>query len=416
MAEAVSSRARESRSGPNDHFVSSLLQYLLDLCRPGQRLNFSTAKNLRSAVRLCGSLCLAVEHSEDLRNIIVSTINQHGIPEWWDFDLYLLSTLGDARTPCHRDRICSKSLDVSSHELARGLSKLLLKVRWQSSADERLPQTHLMVEKLFSRLEQGPKTQKHCDYSSMLSRSDQAVINKHRSSDFEVDISRQWDARLTELLQEDANVAQKRIAAFVQGVCQDLERRCETVEEPLRVVEARCLEKENELQVVATKMRCLEEGLRKEQAKVAELEIVVSQLQSENKDVEMTKRDTLAQLHEVQIELETWEQRCESRNRELSATREQAAAQNLQQEADLIELREILAQEQNRALILIEQTSKLEGKIKNLENEMLHDRSQWDKAKQDLEKQFAAVRDESEKEKAVIENQVRHTSVEGTID
>lgn len=409
LAGAVSSGAREFRSISNDHFVSSLLQYLVDLCRPGQRFNLSTAKSLRSAVRLCGSLRLAIEYSEDLRNIIVSTMNQNGIPDWWDFDPYLLSSPGDARAPCPRGGLCSKSFDVIRHELARGLSKLLLKARWQNSADGRLSHTYLMVEKLFNRLEAGPEAQKYCEYSSQLSRSDQAVEKKYRSPDFEGGISRQWDTRLSKVLQEDANVAQKRIISFMQEVCQDLERRCETLEEPLRAAEARYLEKENDLQVVTTQLHCLEEELRKEQAKIAELETVVSQLQNENKDAEMTNRDTLAQLHGVQTELETCKEQGESRKRELSETREQAAAQNLQQEASLIELREVLAQEQDRALTQIEQISKLEGEVQNLEKGMLHDRSQWDKAKQELENQFAAFRDESEAQKAALEDQVRHT-------
>ena len=414
LAEAVSNRARDFRSGSNDLFVLPLLRYLLDLCRPGQRLDLSTAKNLRLAVGLCGSLRLAVEHFEDLRSIIVSIIIQIGIPDWWDLDPCLFGSLADARAPCPRDRFCSKTLDVTRHELAQGLSKLLLKAGWQTTVDKRSSQTSLMVEKLFNRLEQGPEAQKHCEYGSQLSRSDVPFIKKHRSADFESNLSRQWDIRLTKVLQEDANIAQKRIVAFTQEICQDLERRCDTVEEPLRAAEARCLEKEDDLQIITTKMHHLEEELRMEQAKSAGLETVISQLQNDNNDAEMTNGGILAELHRVRRELETWKEQGESRKRELAATREQAAAQSLQLEADLVELREVLAQEQNRALISTERVSTLLGEVQNLETGMLRGRALWDEVKDDLERQMAALRDESDTQKAALETQVGHTSVEGT--
>ncbi|KKY20897.1 hypothetical protein UCRPC4_g03973 [Phaeomoniella chlamydospora] len=379
--------------------LALIVPYLVDLCRPGRPSELETAKTLFLAVEICGKIQSALESSERLRNEMCAILGCSGVPDWWDIDPTIFCSPSGTGGSCHSSSICQKSVNGLRQKLGRDLSKIFLTVGWLCSTNSLQRQDALAVNKLVARVQQSISPLEQCTDGIIipawpLERSHVLPANTAPRN-----VSRDWKSTLKDVLDENFMATQQSFVNVMELICQDMEWRCENTKEPLRVVEAKLRDMNEELEHSTKRVRYLEDERSAMGAKTSEMAAEISVLKKQRIETEHRNDDIMQQLEQAQSQIES----CRSENNALTQTvQETNAAQKLQKaEYDLkLKSAEAISSERGNVIFKLEGQIKLVSEeAKRLEVALAIANSGFSRQEKIYKEQISALQGENKKEK-----------------
>lgn len=291
----------------SSHCVGSILAHALDLCVADNTTPFSgfckTTAVLRDIACLQPSndnfakTILAVFNSSDVygvRNRILALANR------------------SERTSKVSSKLCSTPCNFAHSQALDNLSTAIRELVVQTVLLG--PTSNLFVSgadasRLLGATRSQPFDQCHCEHSRSISKQSSAILRPQEEPQWS---SNTWDTRLGHALHHDLSLRHASVVRLVNEVCEDLQRRCDHVEEPLRHEQEKsqklvtqCTNLEKQLQSAQDTIASNEEKLKRQTDRH---ETMVEQLSRS----ESTAAMLLTQVEEQELSLRRTEKAAEN--------------------------------------------------------------------------------------------------------
>ena len=194
------------------------------------------------------------------------------------------------------DANCSTYAAVLHRDAAAAITSLLLNLIISTQPGElSLPQS--LASALITKQRKLAHVSKQCSHLATVSNGPSVSLFEQRSTPFTGQHLQDWKNRLESELESQNSYQRDSIVRSIAQICQDLETRCNTVEEPLRREKARSRELEQRVEELSEQVLSLE-------SQAADDRFHLDGLEDEKLSIADEKEQISAKLNELQLQLE----------------------------------------------------------------------------------------------------------------
>ncbi|KAL8903415.1 MAG: hypothetical protein Q9207_003936 [Kuettlingeria erythrocarpa] len=278
---------------------SSIQEQLIALLQAANRgdVSIDTEVDVDSALVIVESFSTGIECSAPLRQKLLCSLSTNALAEHLSQFLHLSEDLERLRDD-HR-YICYHAHAHQQIKLQRKICTLFLKAALYSQQDALSLDTSVASTLLDKQAKQPPNIstcQKYFKASYSRKAGHVVLFESGSTPDSHADSSSHWRERVKIDLQQNAEHQFQTIVRTMGNTCQDLERRCDEVERPLR--EAQGKSRQLQESVDASKLRIaeLEEHNQEQKDFLDGIEQEKSELNEHVKSLETVREDLLSQV------------------------------------------------------------------------------------------------------------------------
>ena len=401
----ISRETQSAQINAPDSPVSLILAYLIDTCRPAQQTTIKSAYSLERAISVTDSLITISEDSHEVRTAVLKFIQVHGLPDWWDIDPEIFRSQDNIGSSCNFRTICERTVDQLRQHLGNDISRMLIYSACCSATGSVQFTDASVINKLVTRLQQAGNVPSSCEslgHISSVSREPEQIGDWAESGQ---NVSWKWRTLLEHSLLTEASASHQKIVDFVGRLCEGLEQRCETVETPFREAESRYSEANEELRVSRERIQELESALASEKKTVETASVQNSSLHAEIEAARSQLRDLQDQVKGLVETVQHTKSQCQ---KTVSDTRQEAAADIMKYETDMVVIRAELSQELKTSSDLSVHLEQTQSHVQRLELALSSAQATWNAEKIHLEQRLADACRTAESDRAQLESMVRH--------
>ena len=379
---------RIAAKGTSDSSISGITRalagFLLETCRPGHSLSVNDSMHLQAAEMMLDHLVsLNIGQGSLLSEAVVQVLDEAGLPEWWCLDL------GISGMPenCGGLTVCIRDHENRRQRLCTEVPLLMVDVSTTSRATITRQNFGIVRQRLLS--ERSIAHHMPCQYPQPMSphSGGDGVLPEPMSSC-------NWHEDLNRRLGDSSKLTACIVERFVCGLTNDLQARCDNVEEPLRNARAKALDLQASLD--KTKQLLQESRASCDQSKqaldsTADLLSQISVRQQETQNA----LSSLQQLYgESQSELSNMQEAMARQELDFQQETEQIQAREAAERTELQRVHELRAADFEEQLAeLHESVTSLRNEVRWLRDEMKRNQEE---AKFDHEQQVTRLREEAQ--------------------
>ncbi|KAB8236874.1 uncharacterized protein BDW43DRAFT_323170 [Aspergillus alliaceus] len=268
---------------------------------------------------------------------------------------------------CHGSTICYTSISESENELLHKLFSLYFQASLSSSPDQETSCTaHTNSFRVFMTKSRKSMLHNRCSFSDIKPLDLRETFSSLTIRDKRPSSRTDWRAGLTEMIMVGARMSHDNMMQKVEEICYDLERRCGSIEAPLKAVEEERHKISLEAEEVKRHNSELESQLQRASGTVAELQQSMSHLEVHAEAASARIEELTAGLDAAQSQLE--DQRRDSQEA-ANRDRENARTRELDLIASVAEKEEQLEQLQEEVLRQKEENGQLRQALDTISNE-----------------------------------------------
>ena len=372
LIAALNSRTTRSMSHEAYHttlfdLVHTLVQFIIERCRPGQNPSAEHGMQMHQAELLLHHLeATTCDPPNQLMRAIVQILNQMPLPDWWSLDLRDISSSPET---CMTGPLCIHDQERRRLGLCTKISFMVLRVASAGGPELSLLTFSLLRRQLCTNSQSW--CHRSCNYpQTMNPRS--AVENFQMART----VSGDWRKDLSSLLAESSDRVTANFEFMVCELTKDLQSRCDNIEFPL-------LEARAEVVDVRLGLERTEELLQNARASCVQTEQV---LHSEKQVL----HNTIALLEETRNSLFSLQQQYEQSQIDLASARDmlERNQEEHRQEVDSIQ-QQSWAEKEEMQRVHDLRASDLEDQLRELQSSAttLRDENEWlgEEMKRELE-------------------------------
>jgi predicted nucleic acid-binding Zn-ribbon protein len=274
--------------------VQVLLTDVLDVC-----ILPPDAHRLLNYTALVEQMTASLPSCQPFQNTVLSAVSSQKLQD----KIWKLIGISSERGP---GTCCAYAMSLQQKHVKATIGLLLnVALAAQSNA---LTFPHAIAAALINKQASLPHGAPKCSHASPTSRSTRVSLFQQNSTPYTGQHLQDWRDRLSSELESQSHYQRDFIARSVAQICQDLEARCDTVEEPLRQEKKRTQELERQLaelnarvvslEVEATDDRLHLEGLEDEKLNISdERDNLAAKLRELQEDAEEASRTADEMLH-----------------------------------------------------------------------------------------------------------------------
>ena len=238
----------------------SLAQFLVETCRPGRTLSADSTMQIRQAELLMGHLISTCpRRASEVAKIIVQSLDEIGLPDWWSLDL------APSSENCATSPLCFCNHETRRLQLCTEVSFLMIEISSGATGLEISLRSLDLIRQRFTTNSAMSRQVACQNPTPMRQYSEEAVVHREPIS------SCDWQKALQHRLSEPSRQQVLIVEDFVCELTRDLQERCNNAETPLRESEARAVDlqhslKRREEELEEARASCIrtEEALRSE--------------------------------------------------------------------------------------------------------------------------------------------------------
>jgi predicted nucleic acid-binding Zn-ribbon protein len=347
--------------------VQVLLADILDVC-----ILPPDAHRLLKYTALVEQMTASLPNCQPFQNTMLSAASSQKLQD----QIWKLIGIAPERGP---GTCCAYAMSLQQKHIKATIALLLnVALGAQSNA---LTFTHAIAAALIKKQGSLPNDAPQCSHTSPTSRSTRVSLFQQNGTPYTGQHLQDWRDRLSSELESQGHYQRDSIVRSVAQICQDLEARCDTVEEPLRQEKARSQELERQLaelnarvvslEVEATDDRLHLEGLEDEKLNISdERDSLAAKLRELQKDAEEASRTADEMLHKAHKEFNAKEMEFRSTILTHEEDLRSQARQIEDQSETVCSLRSELQDVRDQHSILMEQHETLQDRLAETEQKL----------------------------------------------
>ena len=272
--------------------VAATVGFVLDQCRPGRPLVGHSA-NLHRAMSIADSMRKTIKSdgSHRLAESILQRVNIDGIPEWWLLSLSDCTSMSN----CADEEICRLSIERKRQNLCLEVSLIVLECVSASHSTIRGQDFNLLQKQILKVA--ACEGLRDCQYSNTDGLRGNVRMSVGNTQHID---GRRWEEELNSHFGAMTGNAKMLMESIINARCKDLHDRCDTVEEPLRIMTSKAerLQRESDEvnkelfaansqnKVLVSDLEAEKAGRRTEERRASKLETEVEQLREAHHNIQ----------------------------------------------------------------------------------------------------------------------------------
>ncbi|KAL9621716.1 MAG: hypothetical protein Q9160_003834 [Pyrenula sp. 1 TL-2023] len=317
----------------------------IDACRPGQRNTSESFRKLTQSLWIAKFLASVLPTDPHLCKILSAGSIMEIIPEWWDLDLQAEENAQREHCNCNRSRICPHAFEDLRTKVASQFSSLLLQASYAARYADEERSTALQCSARLTSCVAVSAARETVKLSQIMqskretqrNRATPTLVTKKESRTGD---SERWKEMLRQDIMDSASVNCSKVVQFVGSVCQELEARCETIEEPLQETRARCGQLANEVQALQKRNAELQQSLEQKSTELEFSSIRNAMLLGEVENASSKNITSTREIEQLQAKIELGRSNAQEK---ISAAEQDAAIAEIDGKASIAILEEQLS-------------------------------------------------------------------------